>query len=114
MKKGVRRLVQRKERTLDVRFKTAEELLKCYWGYMAEGGLVVTCFPSLKLRQCVSVVIRIAGEIRCTLRGEVLREGLSKQIIKFLPGEPHEQLLLDSLAADEKELVEHQLTHRVA
>lgn len=110
----MRRLIQGKDRTLDLRFHSPEELLKCYWGYLSEGGLVVNKFPSLKKNQSVSMVIRISGQIRCTLSGQVIREGLSKQIIKFLPGEPHEQLLLDSLAADEHELVEHQLTHRVA
>ena len=86
-------------RGVDVRYATGKQLLAAYWGYLSDGGLVIS---DETLRPGELVALRIAIEsagAHHELAGKVLRrrEG-GRAVIAFEPGEPHDMLLTEALA----------------
>jgi hypothetical protein len=86
-------------RQLQVTFASGKEVLASYWGFLANGGLVLREPCELAEGEAVSVEVTIRSSAQTyTLRGRVVhaRNGLAPRahaVIAFDPGEPQDFLL---------------------
>jgi hypothetical protein len=84
---------------LQIRFGNGRDVLNAYWGYLSDGGLVLTDH-GLDVGQRVSLEIHIEStQTRYALVGAVARRDATGQmVVRFNPGEPHDMLLTDALS----------------
>jgi len=89
---------------LEVRFDSGQDVLSSYWGYLANGGLVIANDSSLELGGPVSLCVTIASAgAKYRLDGKVIKrhpEG-HKMVVAFDPDQPHDMLLTEALAETE-------------
>jgi len=89
------------ERAVEVQFRSGQDVLNAYWGYLAEGGLVIpNCYG---LDEGEPIVLRIHIESmssRHMIAGRVarLRPEDAVAVVAFSPGEPQDMLLSAALA----------------
>jgi hypothetical protein len=89
---------------IEVRFDSGQDVLSSYWGYLANGGLVIGNDDEIEVGRPVhlDVVIASAGA-RYNLLGKMIRrhpDG-SKMVVAFEPDQPHDMLLTEALAETE-------------
>jgi hypothetical protein len=88
-------------KAVTVEFKTGQEVLAAYWGYLADGGLVIPAPPEVGEGESVALRIRIASlATDYAIAGRVVKrhpEG-RQAVVAFHPGEPHDMLLSAVLA----------------
>ena len=89
---------------VEVRFDSGQEVLSSYWGYLANGGLVIANHEGIELGGPVSlqVVIASAGA-KYRLDGKIIKrhpEG-HKMVVAFDPDQPHDMLITEALAETE-------------
>lgn len=88
---------------IDVRFDSGRDVLNAYWGYLSDGGLVISDRDGLAEGQPVSLKVHIASsDSRYLFAGKVVKrhdgaEG-GQVVIAFRPGEPHDMLLTEALS----------------
>lgn len=83
-------------RSLAVRFGTAADVLDSYWGFLANGGLVLHEDHGLKEGEPVHLEVTIeSSRTSVRLSGQVMRPatGAKRAVIAFDPGQPQDQLL---------------------
>lgn len=92
-------------KSVTVHFSSGRDLLRSYWGLLANGGLVLDDPRGIREGESVTLDVTIVstGET-FQLRGKVVRtphdpEGAERSVIAFDPGEPHD-LLLDAAWAE--------------
>ena len=89
---------------IEVRFDSGQDVLSSYWGYLANGGLVISNDDEIEVGRPVNldVVIASAGA-RYHLLGKMIRrhpDG-TKMVVAFEPDQPHDMLLTEALAETE-------------
>jgi Tfp pilus assembly protein PilZ len=87
-------------KSIDITFTTGRDVLKAYWGFLSNGGLVLQEEHDLELGDPVALKVTIASSQReYRLRGHVVRRpdvshtSPERTVIEFAPGEPHDLLL---------------------
>jgi len=86
---------------ITVKFGSGQEVLSAYWGFLADGGLVIPDRGDLDEGQPVQLQIEIGSSgAEYDLGGKVVRRhGAGEQVIvAFDPGEPHDMLLTAALS----------------
>ena len=85
---------------VDVRFDSGRDVLNAYWGYLSDGGLVISHRSALDVGQNISLDVRIASSnSRYSFSGKVVKhQPDGRTVIAFRPGEPHDMLLTEALA----------------
>jgi hypothetical protein len=86
-----------------VRFQTGQDVLNAYWGYLADGGLVIPNLFDVDVDEGEAVALRIHIESLDTdyaMEGRLVRRQPSgaHAVVAFNPGEPHDMLLSAVLA----------------
>ena len=87
-------------KSIEITFTTGRDVLKAYWGFLSNGGLVLQDAHDLELGDPVAMRVTIASSQReYKLRGHVVRRpdvshaAPERTVIEFAPGEPHDLLL---------------------
>ena len=87
-------------KSIEITFTTGRDVLKAYWGFLSNGGLVLHEEHDLELGDPVALRVTIASSQReYKLRGHVVRRpdvshaSPERTVIEFAPGEPHDLLL---------------------
>jgi Tfp pilus assembly protein PilZ len=87
-------------KSIEITFTTGRDVLKAYWGFLSNGGLVLQEEHDLELGDPVALRVTIASSQReYRLRGHVVRRpdvshaSPERTVIEFAPGEPHDLLL---------------------
>jgi Tfp pilus assembly protein PilZ len=87
-------------KSIEITFTTGRDVLKAYWGFLSNGGLVLQEEHDLELGDPVALRVTIASSQReYKLRGHVVRRpdvshaSPERTVIEFAPGEPHDLLL---------------------
>jgi Tfp pilus assembly protein PilZ len=87
-------------KSIEITFTTGRDVLKAYWGFLSNGGLVLQDEHDLELGDPVALRVTIASSQReYRLRGHVVRRpdvshaSPERTVIEFAPGEPHDLLL---------------------
>ncbi len=87
-------------KSIEIIFTTGRDVLKAYWGFLSNGGLVLHDTHDLQLGDPVALRVTIASSQReYKLRGHVVRRPdvshatPDRTVIEFAPGEPHDLLL---------------------
>ncbi len=95
-------------KSVQITFPNGRELLGCYWGLLANGGLVLPEPQALREGDHVSLeVIFASTDRRYKLRGRVVHKPAHADnapgtvVIAFDPGEPHDLLLSAAWAETE-------------
>lgn len=90
--------------TIEVRFDSGQEVLSSYWGYLANGGLIIANDDAIEVGGTVSleVVIASAGA-KYQLDGKILQRHPDghRMVVAFEPDQPHDMLLTEALAETE-------------
>lgn len=93
-------------KAISVTFGTGREVLRAYWGFLSNGGLVIADQNGLAVGDHVHLKITIASSSAAySLRGQVVKRpelapaAADHAVIEFHPGEPHD-LLLSAAWAD--------------
>lgn len=87
-------------KAISVSFGTGRDVLRAYWGFLSNGGLVIPDGRGLAVGEPVRVRVVIESlRKEYVLRGQVVRRpeitpaALDHAVIEFHPGEPHDLLL---------------------
>lgn len=102
-------------KSVAVSFSTGKEVLSAYWGFLANGGLVIESEQGLREgdRVALDVTIR-SSQVRYRLNGHVVRGSRvemslrDQAVIAFAPGEPHDLLLSAAWAETHNVPARHQ------
>jgi len=89
---------------LEVRFDSGQEVLSSYWGYLANGGLVIANHEEIEIGGPVSLQVTIASAgAKYRLDGKIIRRHPDghKMVVAFEPDQPHDMLLTEALAETE-------------
>jgi Tfp pilus assembly protein PilZ len=88
------------EKSVNVTFTTGQDVLRAYWGFLSNGGLVIPGGHGLKIGDPVALRVTIESSNKeYTLRGQVVgrpelvEAAPDRAVIEFQPGEPHDLLL---------------------
>jgi hypothetical protein len=88
-------------KAVEVRFASGKDVLGAYWGYLADGGLVIPDEGGLAVGDAVSLSVAItSASASYALAGRVVRRDAAarRAVIAFAPGQPHDMLLTQALA----------------
>ncbi len=97
------------DKAVSVNFPSGKDVLNAYWGYLANGGLVIRDPAGLSEGDAVALEVFIESlQQRYHLRGQVVRRpnldatARGQAVIAFDPGEPHDLLLSAAWADTDK------------
>jgi hypothetical protein len=86
-------------KAITVSFPSGRDVLRAYWGLLANGGLVIPNGHGLSVGESVHLTVTIeSSRQNYRLRGQVVRRpeipaAPERAVIEFHPGEPHDLLL---------------------
>ncbi len=93
----------RQEAEVDVSFRSGDDLLNSYWGYLSGGGLII---PDPGIDEGESLLMRVTlvgGEHVHALHATIVKRApeSSRAIVAFHPGQVHDMLLSEAIADSE-------------
>lgn len=94
---------QTQEKHFDVCFARGADVLAAYWGFLADGGLIINNTANLVGGERVSLRVQVTSSgTDVTFSGTVARLlPPDRAVVAFLPGQPHDLLLSAALAETE-------------
>ena len=93
----------RQEVAVDVSFRSGEDLLSSYWGYLSGGGLIIPD-PGIEEGEPLLMHVTLAGSANVhPVAATVVKreEGSNRSIVAFAAGQVHDLLLSEAIADSE-------------